>query len=121
MTKVTIGSITKLTYLLESTQYWYRTREKNSNVCPEDKKLLHRVTDPFSSLGTFSSFSIGGPVFHVIDDCEHPFLYLPGTGIASQEIAISGFCQFLQNTVITRDINFKIIYKHILSCACYKV
>jgi hypothetical protein len=90
MTKVTIGSITKLTYLLESTQYWYRTREKNSNVCPEDKKLLHRVTDPFSSLGTFSSFSIGGPVFHVIDDCEHPFLYLPGTGIASQETAISG-------------------------------
>jgi hypothetical protein len=24
-------------------------------------------------------------VFHLIDDCEHPFLYLPGTGIASQE------------------------------------
>jgi hypothetical protein len=29
-------------------------------------------------------------VFHPIDDCEHPLLYLPGTGIASQEIAISG-------------------------------
>jgi hypothetical protein len=23
-------------------------------------------------------------VFHFIDDCEHPPLYLPGTGIASQ-------------------------------------
>ena len=55
----------------------------------------YRVADPFSSLGTFSSSSIGGPVFHPIDDCEHPLLYLPGTGIASQETAISG--SFQQN------------------------
>jgi hypothetical protein len=27
-------------------------------------------------------------VFHTIGDCEHPLLYLLGTGIASQEIAI---------------------------------
>jgi hypothetical protein len=53
----------------------------------------YRVTDLFSSLGTFSRSSIGGPVFHPIDDCEHPLLYLPGTGIASQETAISGSCQ----------------------------
>ena len=39
----------------------------------------YRVADPFSSLGTFSSSFIGGPVFHQIDDCEHPLLYLPGT------------------------------------------
>ena len=52
----------------------------------------YRVTDPFSSLGTFSSSSIGVPVFQPIDDCEHPLLYLPGTGIASQETAISGSC-----------------------------
>jgi hypothetical protein len=32
-------------------------------------------------------------VFHPIDDCEHPLLYLPGTGIALQETAISGSCQ----------------------------
>jgi hypothetical protein len=32
-------------------------------------------------------------VFHPIDDNEHPLLYLPGTGIASQEIAISVSCQ----------------------------
>jgi hypothetical protein len=43
----------------------------------------YRVTDPFSSLGTFSRSSIGGPVIHPIDDCEHPLLYLPGTGLAS--------------------------------------
>jgi hypothetical protein len=49
----------------------------------------YRVTDPFSFLGTFSSSPIGGPVFYPIDDCEHPLLYLPGTGIASQEAAIS--------------------------------
>jgi hypothetical protein len=28
-----------------------------------------------------------------IQDCKHPLLYLPGTGIASQEKAISGSCQ----------------------------
>jgi hypothetical protein len=45
------------------------------------------------SLGAFSSFSIGGPVFHPKDDCEHPLLYLPGTGIASYETAITGSLQ----------------------------
>jgi hypothetical protein len=45
------------------------------------------VADPFSSLGTFSSSFIGGPVFHPIDDGEHPFLYLPGTHIVSLETA----------------------------------
>jgi hypothetical protein len=34
----------------------------------------YRVANPFSSLGAFSSSSIGGPVFHPIDDCEHPLL-----------------------------------------------
>jgi hypothetical protein len=53
----------------------------------------YRVADPFSSLGTFSSSFIWGPVFHPMDDCEHPLLYLSGTGIASQEEAISGSCQ----------------------------
>jgi hypothetical protein len=53
----------------------------------------YRVADPFSSLGTFSSSSIGDPEFHRIDNCEHLLLYLPGTGKASQETAISGFFQ----------------------------
>jgi hypothetical protein len=53
----------------------------------------YRVANPFRSLCAFSSFSIGGPVFHLIDDCEHPLLYLPGTGIASQKIAIPGSLQ----------------------------
>jgi hypothetical protein len=61
----------------------------------------YRVTDPYSALGTFSSSSTGDPVFHPIDDCEHPLLCLPGTGIASQETAISGsfsekFCWHMQ-------------------------
>ena len=55
----------------------------------------YRVADPFSSLGTFSSFSIGGPVIHPIADCEHPLLCLLGPGIVSQETAISG--SFQQN------------------------
>jgi hypothetical protein len=32
-------------------------------------------------------------VFHQIVDCEHPLLYLPGTGIASYETAITGSFQ----------------------------
>jgi hypothetical protein len=55
----------------------------------------YRVAEPFSSLGTFSRSSVGGSVFHPIDDCEHPLLYLPCTGKASQETAISG--SFQQN------------------------
>ena len=55
----------------------------------------YRVADPFRYLGTFSSSPIGGPVFHPIDDCEHPLLYLPGTGIASHKTGISG--SFQQN------------------------
>ena len=51
------------------------------------------VADPFSSLGTFSSSSIGGPAFHPIDDCEHPVLYLPCTDLASHDTAISGSFQ----------------------------
>ena len=46
----------------------------------------YRVADPFSSLGTFSSSSIGGPVFHPIDDCEHPLLCLLGTSIAYKSL-----------------------------------
>jgi hypothetical protein len=55
----------------------------------------YRVADPFSSLGTFSIFYIGGPVFHLIDDCAHPLLCMLGPGIASYETAISG--SFQQN------------------------
>jgi hypothetical protein len=57
--------------------------------------FTYRVADPFSSLGTFSRSSFVDPVFHPIDDFEHPLLYLPGTGIASQQTAISG--SFQQN------------------------
>jgi hypothetical protein len=53
----------------------------------------YRVVDPFISLGTFSSSFIRGPVFHPIYECEHPHLYLPGSGIVSQETPISGSCQ----------------------------
>ena len=49
----------------------------------------YRVADPFSSLGTFSSSSIGAPVFHPIADFEHPLLCLLGPYIVSQETATS--------------------------------
>ena len=55
----------------------------------------YRVADPFSSLGTFSSSSIGSPVIHSLADCEHPLLCLLGPSIVSQETAILG--SFQQN------------------------
>ena len=50
-------------------------------------------TNTFSSLGPFSSSSIGNPVFCPMDGYEHPLLYLSGTGRASQKTVISGSCQ----------------------------
>jgi hypothetical protein len=49
----------------------------------------YRVADPFSSLGAFSSFSIGGPMLHLIEDCEHPLLYLPGHCICTTTLEVS--------------------------------
>jgi hypothetical protein len=82
---------------------WWPTRPSSATYAAREWALgllfssyccsTYRVADPFSSLGTFSSSSIGGPLFHPIDDSEHPLLYLPGTGIASQETAISGSLQ----------------------------
>ena len=57
-------------------------------------------------VGTFSSSFIRDPVFHPIDDCEHPLLYLPDTDIASQESYIrvlSGSCQ--QNLSCILNVN----------------
>jgi hypothetical protein len=66
-------------------------------------------------MGAFSGFSIGGPVFHLIDDCEHPLLYLSGAGIASYETAIiflayaivSGFGGFIWKDRTELLQNFK--------------
>ena len=69
----------------------------------------YRVADHFSSLGTFSSSSIGGSVFHPIAECEHPPMCLPGTGIASQETAISGSFQQNLATVCTGVSVWKLI------------
>jgi hypothetical protein len=56
--------------------------------------LVHNVIPPIglqisSSLDTFSSSSIGGPVIHPILDCEHPLLCLLGPSLVSQGTAIS--------------------------------
>jgi hypothetical protein len=84
---------------------WWLTRQSFDTYAARDKSsriLLssyccstYRVAAPFSSLGAFSSSSIGGPMIHPIADCEHPLLCLLGPGIVSQEAAISG--SFHQN------------------------
>jgi hypothetical protein len=61
----------------------------------------YRVADSPSSLGTFSSSSIGDPVIHPIADCEHILMCLLRPGIVSQETAISG--SFQQNLASVHD------------------
>ena len=48
---------------------------------------------PLQLPGYFSGPFIGDLVLCLMDDCEHLLLYLPGTGRASKETAISGSCQ----------------------------
>ena len=48
---------------------------------------------PLQLPGYFSGSFIGDRVLHPMDDCEHPLLYLPGSGRASQETAITSLCQ----------------------------
>ena len=50
----------------------------------------YRVANPFSSLGTFLSSSIGGPVSHSIADCEHLLLCLPGPDIPQKRQLYQG-------------------------------
>ena len=59
----------------------------------------YRVTDSPSSLGTFSSSSIGGPVICPIADCEHPFMCLLGPGV-----------------ILTRDCYIRVLSAQ--SCYC---
>ena len=85
--------------------HWWRTRPSSDSYAARDTSYwvlvssyccsTYRVADPFSSFGTFSSSSNGGPVIHPIADCEHPLLCLLGPGIVSQETAVSG--SFQQN------------------------
>jgi hypothetical protein len=83
---------------LENGSHMKVQKKKHSSTSYVFKKMpkccsTYRIADPFSSLGAFSSFSIGGPVSHLIDDCEHPLLYLPGTGIPSYKTAITASLQ----------------------------
>ena len=65
-------------------------------------------------------------MFQPIDDCEHPLLYFPGTGIASEETAISGPFQQNLSGICLRDsfisslkssIIFKTLVFRLSSCA----
>jgi hypothetical protein len=82
-------------YIFKNKKYFIVMNLQIKPSCSKIKKSTYycssyRAADPFSFLGTFSSSFIEDPVFHPIDDCEHSLLYLPGTGKASQETAISG-------------------------------
>jgi hypothetical protein len=79
-----------------SLQWWptrpsfdtYAARVKSSGVLVSSYCCsTYRVAVPFSSLGNFSSSSIGGHVTHPIADCEHPLLCLLGPVFA--EISIT--------------------------------
>jgi hypothetical protein len=55
--------------------------------------FLLRGFSPLMLSGYFSGSFIGYLVLRPMDDYEHPLLYLPGTGRASQVTANSGSCQ----------------------------
>jgi hypothetical protein len=69
----------------------------------------YRVADLFSSLDTFSSSSIGGPVIHPIADCEHPLMCLLGPSLVSQETTISGSFQQMLASVCNGVIVWRLI------------
>jgi hypothetical protein len=102
-----------------SLQWWptrpsfdtYAARDKSSGVLVSSYCCsTYRVAVPFSSLGAFSSSSIGSPVIHPIADCEHPLLCLLGAGIVSQETAISG--SFQQNLASVWICHFLLAFYH---------
>jgi hypothetical protein len=86
---------------------WWLTRPSSDTYAARDTSsggywLVHIVVPPIGLqtpldpwVLTYSSSYIRGPVIHPIADCEHPLLCLPGSGIASQDTAISG--SFQQN------------------------
>jgi hypothetical protein len=76
---------------------WFSPRELWGVLVSSHCCSSYRAANPFSSLDTFSSSFTGDHVLCQIDDREHPFLYLSGTGRTSQEKAISGSYQ--QNLV----------------------
>ena len=93
-----LGHITFAWPMGLSFQWWptrssfdtYAARDKRSGVLVSSYCCsTYRIADPFSSLGTFSSSSIGGLVIHPIADCEHPLLCLLGPSLVSQGTAIS--------------------------------
>ena len=57
-----------------------------------DIVVLPMGLQPPSVPSVFNS-SIGDPTLSAMVDCEHPTLYLSGSGRASQETAISGSFQ----------------------------
>jgi hypothetical protein len=89
--------------------HWWPTRPSSDSyaardTCSRGRGVLvssyccstYRIADPFSSLGTFSSSSIGGPVIHPIADCEHPLLCLLGPGIENY-FKGGQVCMFMDN------------------------
>ena len=74
--------------------WWFSSKEFSGVLISSYWCSSYGASNPFSSLGTFSTSSIGGHLFHPIDDdFEPPLLYLPGTGIASLKSDISGSCR----------------------------
>jgi hypothetical protein len=71
------------------------------------------AANPFSSLGTFSSSFIVNPLLCPMNGCAYPLLYLPGTGRAFQETAVSGSCQPTQSKKSHGGT-------HVSSCICSK-
>ena len=47
-------------------------------------------------------------MFHLIDNCEHPLLYLPGTGIASYEAPVQGNARAKKREWVGRGVEGRV-------------
>ena len=71
--------------------WWFSPRELWGVLVSSGSS--YGAANPFSSLGLFSSSSIGDPGLSQMVGWEHSPLYFSGTGRAPQETVISGSCQ----------------------------
>jgi hypothetical protein len=65
---------------------------------------------PLQLLGSFSSSSSGDPVLSPMVSCDHLPLYLSGSCRASQETAVSGYCQQALVGIHNSVLSFIIVY-----------
>jgi hypothetical protein len=89
----------------------YAARDKSSGVLVSSYCCsTYRVADLFSSLGNFSSSSIGGPRIHPIADCTHLLLISYGQNSNAYMSVVIFFSGIKEIIVYFLNISFRNSY-----------